>query len=376
MKPEELLPITEKLDMLIRPKPLIERVGTILSSWSQVVMLAVVVYGYVYTVIPVFQKEKISEELAKLEIEKASWNEKLDDINAELKEKEKSLVSIELLRENLNNELKSLSIDRNEIFQALSQKKQEYIKAKAELTNANKTIDIAINDLLEHQKRTLLGKGEIPSNLFSSLNYSLNNWDKFSIEKSSQISKILEQSYPNPYQDAENVLNKLSDIKKSSSGIDMLAKSKLYNDYKKGLEQNSHLLMCPQPNFQEWESNFIKLHKSHDHFTSLCAQKNIKLQANEEGWSEEQIKKWKENNSFQNLKKHYKAQCKITFEYHLSSIYTEAWENTVKPCRQRVFKASSIVLEDLQANKLKSFSDMSPPSKALIESNLKKSEYY
>lgn len=237
MKSDELSHITEKLDMLIRPKPFIERVGSILSSWSQVLMLAVVIYGYVYTVIPVFQKEKISEELAKLEIEKSSWSEKLDAIKKQLKEKEKSLASIELLEESLSNELRSLSIERNKTFLALSQKEQEYTEAQAALTKANKTVDIAINDLLEQQKRTLLGKDPLPSNFFAALNYGVNNRDMFTSEKASQISESLEKSYPNPYQNADNILSKLDDVRNSSSGIDKLAKDKLYNDYKKGLPE-------------------------------------------------------------------------------------------------------------------------------------------
>jgi hypothetical protein len=375
MNSDELSHITEKLDMLIRPKPFIERVGSILSSWSQVLMLAVVIYGYVYTVIPVFQKEKISEELAKLEIEKASWSDKLDAIKEQLKEKEKSLASIELLEESLSNELRSLSIERNKTFLALSQKEQEYTEAQAALTKANKTVDIAINDLLEQQKRTLLGKDPLPSNFFAALNYDVNNWDMFSSEKASQISESLEKSYPTPYQNADNILSKLDDVRNSSSGIDKLAKDRLYNDYKKGLEQSSHLLMCSKPNFEEWEANFIKLYKSHDYFDSLCAQKGIESQAAKEGWSEEQIENWKENGSFQDLTKHYKANCKISFEYHLGTIFREAWEDTVKPCRQRVLQVNSIVFGELQGDELEPFSDMSPPSQALVEHKLKESDY-
>lgn len=52
--------------------------SAIIANLSQVLMLIVVVWGYLYTVLPVFQKEKLTEDLARLEIEKSSWEQEID----------------------------------------------------------------------------------------------------------------------------------------------------------------------------------------------------------------------------------------------------------------------------------------------------------
>jgi hypothetical protein len=372
--PDELLLITNKLDMLVRPKPFIERLGAILSSWSQVAMLAVVVYGYVYTVIPVLQKEQISEELAKLEIEKDTWDESVKSIKDELIEKEKSLVAIDTLKEKLKKEIEDLLAEKEKASQALYKKEQEYTIVSRELADANKTVEIAIHDLLEQQKLILLGKNSLPSNFFTALNFGLNNRDIFSFEKESKISESLAKSYPNPYENADKIIKQLNKLRKSSIGIDMLAKEQLYNDYKKGLDKNSHLLMCPKPNFEEWESNFIKLKEPNNNFISSCEQKSLDAHAVRESWTPSQLKELNKNKSLKDLKKYYSSSCKISVEYNLQSIFREAWDEVVKPCRDRVFRLNSVVLGDVPANELEPFNDISPPSMALVERRIKEAE--
>jgi len=50
----------------------------ILANVSQLLMLVVVVYGYIYTVRPVFQKELVSEDLARLQLEQRKLQEQMD----------------------------------------------------------------------------------------------------------------------------------------------------------------------------------------------------------------------------------------------------------------------------------------------------------
>ena len=47
----------------------LDRISSLASQWAQVLMLALVAFGYFYTVRPVYQKEVLEEESAKLKIE-------------------------------------------------------------------------------------------------------------------------------------------------------------------------------------------------------------------------------------------------------------------------------------------------------------------
>ena len=51
------------------------KVSNILAQWAQVATLAVLVFGYFYTVRPVFQKERLDEEVAQLQIQPECVND-------------------------------------------------------------------------------------------------------------------------------------------------------------------------------------------------------------------------------------------------------------------------------------------------------------
>lgn len=50
----------------------------VIANLSQVLMLIVVVVGYIFTVRPVFQKEVVSEDLARLQIEQRKLQQQMD----------------------------------------------------------------------------------------------------------------------------------------------------------------------------------------------------------------------------------------------------------------------------------------------------------
>lgn len=64
---------TSKIDIYL------SRVGNL----TQVGVLALAIFGYFYTVVPVFQNQKLQEDNAKLEIEKSKANKTLEDLQAQ-----------------------------------------------------------------------------------------------------------------------------------------------------------------------------------------------------------------------------------------------------------------------------------------------------
>jgi hypothetical protein len=52
-----------------------------LSNLSQVGMLLLSIYGFIYVVIPIYQKEQISEDLAKLQIEYKNTTKTIEENN-------------------------------------------------------------------------------------------------------------------------------------------------------------------------------------------------------------------------------------------------------------------------------------------------------
>lgn len=69
----------------------LDRWSGLLAAWAQVATLGVVIFGYFYTVVPVFQRDRLEEEVAKLEIQR-------EQIESEARQ---SIEKSELLRQSI-----------------------------------------------------------------------------------------------------------------------------------------------------------------------------------------------------------------------------------------------------------------------------------
>lgn len=77
-----------------------EKIGQIVANLSQVLLVALAIFGYFYTVLPVYEKALLDEDIAKKTLELDKKNDELQEADAHLKE-----ISIRLV--NAESELKS-----------------------------------------------------------------------------------------------------------------------------------------------------------------------------------------------------------------------------------------------------------------------------
>lgn len=77
------------------------------SHLSQVFLVAFAIFGYFYTVRPIYQKELLSEDIAKKEVE-------LNSLKDELKKSSVILQSNQLAQDGLMNDIKKLKLQYNE----------------------------------------------------------------------------------------------------------------------------------------------------------------------------------------------------------------------------------------------------------------------
>lgn len=372
--------VNNKLDKLTKPQSKTERLGGILSSYSQFLMLIVVVFGYIYTVIPVLQKEQISEQLAGLEGEKKTWDTKIDDVKKHLYLKQSEVATLESEKRRLSNDISLLEQQKAAIKADFLKVQEEHKGSKKQLSLARGEINKAKSLIVKQLKDQILGNQPIPHN-YRSL---LSSYPELSGTKNFFDIKILwDLSEPEfthatlstweqikPIKSAEQIVADLEQLIAGSVGIDRAAKEQLLNEYKDGMRENANLLVCPSPEPKEWLATFDESKALINTGVSLCVDALISSRIEKESWSEVYVSTLKETDFWESQSRTYQKSCRALASRKIRDVFSDKWQKMNDPCRERIMKLNNIILEDLTASKLKTFGNLSPPSLSLIKSEI------
>ncbi|MBZ6385989.1 hypothetical protein [Pantoea piersonii] len=211
-----------------------------ISHISQVFLVAFAIFGYFYTVRPIYQKELLSEDIAKKEVE-------LNGLKNELKKSSGILQSNQLIQNGLMNDIEK--------------SKRQYKESEDKLTSINKELSTSI---LELKKQKLLTKKAIDNNK----NLSSVFWENFhglvnntylrqsikmvNNELGESPNTKLEELYVKPYiaidealkmgnhnyfESAENIPSELRKELLAKISIILIKNKKLLNNYPSGFEE-------------------------------------------------------------------------------------------------------------------------------------------
>lgn len=185
------------------------RLGQKLANWSQVVMVGVVAWGYFYTVIPVFQKEKISEDLARLEIEKSSWQREIDRYREQVSASRLDIDRLNRTRSDLAQVVARLHAESDAAQARLKGSEEELTRAFEQLETTRASLIEAEGRLYEVQKLEILGRGSIPVEHIALLNNTISSFDIFKRGHESSVAKNLKSSYIQPSAMVEKKIQEL-----------------------------------------------------------------------------------------------------------------------------------------------------------------------
>ncbi|WP_032554080.1 coiled-coil domain-containing protein [Vibrio splendidus] len=346
-----------------------------LSNISQVAMLGVILYGYIFTVIPVVQKEQIAEKLAQLEIEKQHWSSQLLDIKKELDEKQFDLIGLNKQIDNTRNEIQNLKVEQESTLSSLKSKSNELAKVNKDLVSAKRRITIAKNDLTKQIESRILGEDMI-SNSYLSVLDKYNETVKFTDEKGYlglPLAKILwlptDKDYTNafinrfsqisPEATLDILIDEITEKLKHTDGIERDALEAISAKYISAKKSKKTELNCPTLPIDEWKATYNSLDAISDDFTSKCVDKTMD--------------RFKELGTYTGQELHlnyYTSSCKRSINHEVSRFLTDEWKDVLYPCKERVTRLNEIVLKDLEEDQLIPFEDLRPPSIELIRTHM------
>lgn len=345
--------------------------SAIAANFSQVAMLAIVIWGYFYTVLPVFQKEKLTEDLARLEIEKSSWQEKLDSYARNIEESKINLSKLATESKGLEDRLNSIKYEKEQAEKALESLTNKEQTSREQLADTAKALREAENQLYEQQRLTLLGKTPIPIESIFLINKSRDTFNIFERDASQAVAEKLHDTFVQPITFVDKKLEELTtQANLASSKIYRNVQLRLIDEYRKGIQSSAPILQCPEPNFESWQAEFSRALALGDSMVEGCVDYHFKARERKEGWSSREVAELKNSDFWEKQRKIFAHSCSITIDYKVSELYRERWTHISDPCKERLHKMSSIALENGAALNLTPFRDTAPPTESHIKAQI------
>lgn len=337
----------------------------VIANVSQVFMLVVVVIGYFYTVRPVFQKEVVSEDLARLQLEQRKLQQQMEKQSESLQAGEAKNKALADERSAIERQILAL----NQKI-AASEKSERDAKARAQKATAEaKTVESTLTMLqTQHynlKQSALLGDLAVPSSLDQLLNRS---WEAVSLNifddgAPGAVAEKLKSTDMQPIDLAKSTLSQLQSIAaKQSRAPGGSADELLAQNYQKGISRHADKLTCPAPAYEEWQSAFQSALRDSSGNIDVCVREAFEQRAKEEGWRQSQILSLKKSDFWTQQGNSYKASCEISYRWTVELAFQNAWRAADEPCEERRMYVNHIVMGAPIVSKLKALQKTMPPS--------------
>lgn len=321
-------------------------------------MLGLVGFGYFYTVRPVYQRDLLEEQTAKLQLEQQSLQALNEESLSRLRSAEQNLSSLAEKRADLEGQIRDL-----EIRQASSQAELEGLRrisatSKAELerlAGLNRTQDRQIvENQLQMFKETASWAwlrsylGEEHGNVFvAGDREKIESWAKASA--SQPVDAIISVI------DHELSSGRYFGLPEPHS----VSRSIVLDFRVKVLNASEHLT-CPVIDRSAWLDAWEAALRTNLKTIDGCVEMHVNHTAQEEGWTPGQLASWRASRQYRSYESSYRRSCEVLASYFADRLIADAYDKYDSPCRNRLLYAQDIA--DGSLERLEPIGSPIPPS--------------
>lgn len=296
------------------------------AQFSQIGMLVLVFIGYYFTVRPVFQKEKLEEDIARLQLEYGEAQEIYADMQSEY--------------EKYKNELESSKSE------AISLRKQNDKYSQEIITQKNL---LAESQYQSWRRQRIDGSSVMMS--LPLIEASVNLY----ATSPKDISESLKKAYLSPIDLAKR---ELQSLKQSE---EVFAK-RLSVEFEAGIEANIASLTCPAIDENAWsDARRLAMDRGKLRAES-CYNDWLSKFISSNKFSKRQAKYVTESKEFSETRERNRLACLINNTHGITKRFAEYWHKFFDPCSTRIILLYSIVLGEPLPESLPPFHDPAPPS--------------
>lgn len=313
-------------------------------------MLGLVAFGYFYTVRPVYQKDLLEEDVARLRLESS----KLDRQTAKLRGE---LGNLRSQRKSLLAQNSLLSSERKELRSQTVVMRERVLKLSTDLGTVS-----ARNQ--EQQEQLKEGQMLLLSDAFAwEVGRSILRieFDQIPFRESQDISEWVAAKQHQPIQ---IVLSTIDEQLKSGKYFGLppphdLSRS-LINDLRARVVAVSSELQCPVADRDEWSRAYKEQIAEHGRNLDGCVEMHAQHLASKEGWSPARLAAIKKTPYWIEQSNIYRRACDVYATYSTAKRFNESWSAYIKPCVDLVVYAEDIAFGKRQANR--NFGSTKPPT--------------
>lgn len=212
-----------------------------ISHLSQFVLVAFAIFGYFYTVRPIYQKELLSEDIAKKEVELKSLKNDLSNSREQLQKKQES-------QSRLLSDIAALKRQYTISEQELDSINKELTASKNELEKQKKLAKKAINDNYKNLEsvfwenfdglvsRTYITESYRRANFAGDGTESYENYKELYVTPYTAINNAIRMGGHNFFENAENIPSSLRDKLLDKVAIALNKNKEILSKYPDGFE--------------------------------------------------------------------------------------------------------------------------------------------
>lgn len=331
----------------------IDRVSSLASQWAQVLTLALVAFGYFYTVRPVYQKEVLEEESAKLKIE-----------NSQTK-REVRLAAQRVAA--IRHEMQRLELEKTNLLQeshAFKEQNKNLSAQKLLIENAAKAAGIKLSSL---EKLTDAQIETAQTNLLLNT-FSLHFWGEidairrpFLDEKTETLEAWFKSEQIQP---AEVIVQRIDKELRDQTYFGLpqphSISKRIIERIRSGVIAHRAELTCPTIDRKSWSKAWQEAGAIYDRSINDCAEFHLQHTIKSEGWNAKQASGWLNGAQGEAYKQSFLASCEVSAGFRKAKLFDERLTQYDSACRARLIYADNIALG--KKVDLDQFPSLLPPS--------------
>ena len=348
-------------------EPKVTKISQILANLAQVLMLIAVIWGYQTTVKPVIQKEKLAEDIAKLQIDKENLEQRIGEYKSHLEESERTFSKLINKRVELENEIEVAETEIIDKQKNLDLLENNLRRSQRELEESIESLISAERSIYEKQRSFVLGDALMPVEMWHSMKSSTDYLEVFKADKSEIVAKLAKESFPDPTEIVPEKIKELrQNIDKSKNDAEVKANQLILIEFEQGLIANRKNLQCRTPDFERWQVAFSEALLNQE-YNEICIEEYWKERVKSEGWTPMEISDIKKTDFWNSQEVIYAKECKRRVEYKIERIFTDSWTKIHRECSRKIMSLSSIILNGETIPEKEDRAQITPPEERMIK---------
>lgn len=314
------------------------------ASWAQVLTLIMVVVGYFYTVVPAFQKERLSEEVARLEMERDKSSSDIKANDARIVGMRRILDQMKLSKDQLQAENASLLGQQKSLLASAALADHQRLEANRllaiEKQRLGQTNDLYINAVrdryLEDYEMSLFALVSDPAVSFSG--------DKSEKDLVGTITKSTGNTFGRLGDLVESLSSKYTDTDDSGEAR---AYKKVSAEFRSQFLTRKSNIIISEIDADLWASAFIDRLSKARAGESKCADAYWDGLAESRKWTRSQLDQVRHDASYgPKQDQAFQRTCSVMANYSIERSFSDAWHEYYKEYVRRLSSVPQAITKD------------------------------